>query len=468
MDREILAASKTVESPPKPAIKLNLIEESDRVAPLDNSPTNHSTVSTSSTETLLTARERSHTELNISNSKSPLCSEKLENQTSPVKEIDENQNVPNQSEPTKTLVFSLDSDTGTYLTTDNENTNRKESLGKGNDDGIDIVADGLKEESRPEIDSLHHTDEDDDILKLKKSRHKRSDMSNKSGEGNRSSLEKSPDSDNEDGQLNTTDELIAASMGLIKLGTSNEQSTSVISDQLDESSKAGISVGTDSSSGVLRDASRLYENDDRVEKVRGSLSDLDTKSSHMIGQKKDLVNLFSDGAKSESFNRSQGLCRQFNSHNDSVISDQSSDFENDIKEEDVSHILKTSLNQFLSSRLSKSRNLEDSANMSNLSGLINNSDSRTNGYDNNNFCAHGKYSTPITNELDVMNDYDNGNNYSSPSLKSFEHHEKGVRYMTKSRNGSKSSDYSSQESVIFPEGSFNGQCKHRDSSYLGG
>ena len=460
MDKEILVASKVVESPPKPVVQLNLIEESDRVTPLDGSPTNHSTVSTSSTETLLTARERSHVELNVSNSKSPLCSDKLENQISPVKAIDENQNVPNQSEAVKTLVFNLDSDTGTYLTNVNENIKTKEGNGVGNDDEMGRIDDCHKEGTSKDKDV------DDDLIIHKKTRHKRgSDLSDKSGEENGSSLDKSHESDDEeDGILNTTDELIAASMGLIKLDSGDrEKSISIMSDQLDDLSKGSYSLCSDSSSSVLRDASKLYESDDSKQ-VRDSLSCSDLRSSHLMGNKTDRANLSNDRSKSESFNRISAISEQLNSHNDSMIySDQSSDFENDIKEEDVSHILKTSLNQFLSSRLSRSRNLEDSTNLSNLSGLKCN-DSRVNGYEGNSYYAQKKYSTPITN----MNDTENSNNFSSPSLQSFEHHEKGLRYLTKSRNGSKSSDYSSQESVILPEGSFSGQCKHRDSSYLGG
>ncbi|KAK3579787.1 hypothetical protein CHS0354_022096 [Potamilus streckersoni] len=57
------------------------------------------------------------------------------------------------------------------------------------------------------------------------------------------------------------------------------------------------------------------------------------------------------------------------------------------------------------------------------------------------------------------------------SLRSFEMHERenysSVIGLDKSRNGSKSSDYSSQGSTIFPEGSFTGQCKHKDESKLG-
>ena len=461
MDKEILVASKVVESPPKPVVQLNLIEESDRLTPLDGSPTNHSTVSTSSTETLLTARERSHIELNVSNSKSPLCSDKLENQISLVKAIDENQNMPNQSEAVKTLVFSLDSDTGTYLTNGKESLKTKSSgNGKYDDGEMRRDADCHKEGTSKDKDV------DDDLIIHKKTRHKRgSDLSDKSGEENRSSLDKSHESDDdEDGKLNTTDELIAASMGLIKLDSGDrEKSVSIVSDQLDDSSKGSYNLCSDSSSSVLRDASRLYESDDSKQ-VRDSFSGSDSRSSHLMGNKTDRANLSNDRSKSESFNRIPAISEQLNSHNDSMIySDQSSDFENDIKEEDVSHILKTSLNQFLSSRLSRSRNLEDSTNMSNLSGLKCN-DSRVNGYEGNSFYAHKKYSTPITN----MNDTENSNNFSSPSLQSFEHHEKGLRYLTKSRNGSKSSDYSSQESVILPEGSFSGQCKHRDSSYLGG
>ena len=485
MDREILVASKLVETPPKPAVQLNLIEETDRVTPLDNSPTSHSTISTSSAETLLTAREISHVDQNISNSKSPVCSEKLENQISPVKVIDENQNVQNQSEAVKTLVFSLDADTGTYVT-NNENLNTKECLSDENggvaNGGLVKAVYGLNEGNSGNKDVV-----DDQIIN-KKARHKRkSEMSYTSGEENRNSFEKSHDmshdledkshgwddkshdldSDDGDGPLNTTDELIAASMGLIKLDSGDkEKSLSLVSDELDDSSKGSYSLGTDSSSNVLRDASRLYASGDRSDLVRDSMSSSDSRSASFNSHKtdpheKDQVNFTNDKSNLEKFNSKVGITNQLN---DSFInSDQSSDFENEIKEEDVSHVLRTSLNQFLSSRLSCNRTYEDSTNTSNLSGLKGN-DSKVNGYGGNSSYAQKKYSTPLTN----MSDFENSNNFSSPSLQSFEHHEKGLRYLTKSRNGSKSSDYSSQESVILPEGSFTGQCKHRDSSYLGG
>lgn len=480
MDKEILAASKVVESPPKPTIKLNLIDETDRVTPLDSSSTNHSSTSASSTETLLTARERSHTELNVSNSKSPLCSSKSENQTSPSKEMIDNQKIAGQNEAPTTIVFNLDSQTGTYITvgkvkseikTTEEDDNhsdkskdtvgksvicRKESFGKENNDSLHKTSKSHKQE-KIESDNSEDTDEEDEILKIKSSRYKRrSGLSDKSVGENGNDSQKSDDSDSEgEITLNTTEDLIAASMGLMKLGAANEPNVSIISDQLDCSSKGSISVGTDSSSSVLRDASRLYETDRSIEKVKASLSDSNAVDHHL------------DSAKSKLKNPNLGEQRLSQGHDlqvDSFVNNQSSYCENDIKEEDVSLVLKTSLNQFLSSRLSKSRNLDDS---SNLSGLKSNSDSRINGFDYNTHYTHGKYSTPITNELDSLNDFENCNNYSSPSLKSFEHHEKGMRYLVKSRNGSKSSDYSSQESVIFPEGSFTGQCKHRDSSFLG-
>ncbi|KAL3887875.1 hypothetical protein ACJMK2_000264 [Sinanodonta woodiana] len=57
------------------------------------------------------------------------------------------------------------------------------------------------------------------------------------------------------------------------------------------------------------------------------------------------------------------------------------------------------------------------------------------------------------------------------SLRSFEMHERenysSAIGLDKSRNGSKSSDYSSQGSTVFPEGSFTGQCRHKDESKLG-
>ena len=288
--------------------------------------------------------------------------------------------------------------------------------------------------------------------------------------------DKSIDSDKSDSEgetnLNTTDDLIAASMGLIKLGDHShaEGNRSVVSDQLDVSgtvSDNGSSVGNNSSSSVLRDASRLYESHNEVyrsnsEVENGNISDLDHQLPKVIMVDKENAGT---GSKTEltteSFHKHKTV--DVNSgNNDLHHSDMSSEFENDIREEEVSHVLKTSLNQFLSSRLSRSRNLEDTVNSS---GIRNNSDLKMNGRDVETYYPKGVF-TPDTNDYS-LNGLENCNNYSSPSLKSFEHHEKGMRYIIKSGNGSRSSDYNSQESMMFPEGSFTGQSKHRDSSRLG-
>ena len=447
MDKEILAATKAEVSPTKPATKLNLVNEEDRVAPLEYSSTNQSTTSTSSTDTVLTARESSHTDNIVKDSKSPLCSNTSSNQNNSSNETGVIKTKEKKTESPKALVFKLDTESGEFVTSGDLVPDQLESANKDSSDQNDKVTESLEKG-----ESLQDNDAGVETSKRKSSEHKpKSSLSDNLVV----SEENSDVSDGEsESNLNTTDDLIAASMGLIKLEPGGEGSTSIISDQLDVSDRGSInevSGGNNSSSSVLKDASRLYDISDKVKESPGGYS-----SSEYIQ-----VDNSSCGAEKLQNSRSEQVQIHINK-SDSVSTDKSSDFENDIREEEVSHILRTSLNQFLSSRLSRSRNFEDSRNLSS----INNSDLKLNGSNMESYYPLNIH-TPVTNEQSSLNGLDSYCNYSSPSLKSFEKHEKGVRYLAKSRNGSKSSDYSSQESMIFPEGSFSGQCKHRDGSNLG-
>ncbi|XP_052234562.1 uncharacterized protein LOC127847053 isoform X3 [Dreissena polymorpha] len=169
-----------------------------------------------------------------------------------------------------------------------------------------------------------------------------------------------------------------------------------------------------------------------------------------------------------------------------------------IEDVDESLLHRSSIHQFLNSRCNKSRTLNNSGSFRNSGLDYTNSfrqsplfeadvltpkkdlrESTVNGLSNK---ESGKILEGPNDNIEVYepdlpetpyigrgNDYDFSgcSETESPSLRSFEQHEKGVRYITKSRTGSRYSDYSSNGPVVFPEGSFQGQCRHKDQSLLG-
>ena len=514
MDKEILATKAEV-SPTKPDIKLNLVSEEDRVTPLENTSANQSTASTSSTDTVVVARDHCNHLDSLKDGKTKLCSIKMTNQNNSSNETGETEQNGKKSDSQNTLVFKLDTDSGKLVTSADVKSEEKESINGSNE--FEKVSESLDKNCNIKDDEI-------DIGGMKR---KSNDLKSKSSfldkletcekRDEELMMDDSVDSDGEsDSNLNTTDDLIAASMGLIKLD-SGKGHTSDVSDKLDVSglgcvnaielrtdktqtqqsfvhsesnsindvggvSMNDISGGNNSSSSVLIDASRLYDTSDRA------LSDISDRAKNDVSNRSNnQINLSTEVTEANNSTCEKELKKlslsrnnlQNGSHcvgkndsqndslsvgkNDSRNGSHTSDFENDFKEEEVPSILRTSLNQFLSSRLSRSRNLEDSRN---LSSLTNSSDLKMNRSDMKIYYPLG-FHTPAMNEHSIMNGFDSFCNYSSPSLKSFEHHEKDVRYRTRSQNGSKSSDYSSQESMVFPEGSFTGQGKHRDTSLLG-
>ena len=512
MDKEILATKAEV-SPTKPDIKLNLVSEEDRVTPLENSSANQSTASTSSTDTVVVARDHCNYLDSLKDGKTKLCSIKTTNQNNSSNETGETEQNGKKSDSPNTLVFKLDTDSGKLVTSADVKSEQEELINGSNE--FEKVTESLDKNCNIKDDEI-----DIGGMKIKSNDHKsKSSFLDKletcEKRDEEHMMDDSVDSDGEsESNLNTTDDLIAASMGLIKLDNGKGH-TSDVSDQLDVSGLGcvnsielrmdktpqsfvhtesnsisyvgGVSVndisgGNNSSSSVLIDASRLYDISDRA------LSDISDRAKNDVSNRSNnQVNLSTEVTEANNLTCEKELKKlslsqnnlQNDSHcvgkndsrnsklsvgkNDSRNGSHSSDFENDFKEEEVPSILRTSLNQFLSSRLSRSRNLEDSRN---LSSLTNNSDLKMNRSDMKTYYPLG-FHTPAMNEHSSMNGFDSFCNYSSPSLKSFEHHEKDVRYRTRSQNGSKSSDYSSQESMVFPEGSFTGQGKHRDSSLLG-
>ena len=509
MDKEILATKAEV-SPTKPDIKLNLVSKEDRVTPLENSSTNHSTVSTSSTDTVVVARDHLDS---MKDGKTKLCSIKTTNQNNSSNETGETEQNGKKSDSPNTVVFKLDTDSGKLVTSEDVKSEQKEPINGSNE--FEKVTESLDKncnikDDEIEIGGMKRKSND---LKSKSSFLDKLETCEKRDEEHM--MDDSVDSDGEsESNLNTTDDLIAASMGLIKLD-SGKGHTSDVSDKLDVSglgcvnsielrtdktpqsfvhtesnsindvgrvSVNDISGGNNSSSSVLIDASRLYDISDRAlsDISDRAKNDVSNRSNNQVNLSTEVTeannstcekelkklslsrNNLQNGSHCVGKNDSQNDSLSFGK-NDSRNGSHTSDFENDFKEEEVPSILRTSLNQFLSSRLSRSRNLEDSRN---LSSLTNSSDLKLNRSDMKTYYPLG-FHTPAMNEHSSMNGFDSFCNYSSPSLKSFEHHEKDVRYCTRSQNGSKSSDYSSQESMVFPEGSFTGQGKHRDTSLLG-
>ena len=508
MDKEILATKAEV-SPTKPDIKLNLVSEEDRVTPLENSSTNQSTASSSSTDTVVVAKECNHLD-SKKDGKTKLCSNKTTNQNNSSNETSETEQNGKKSNSPNTLVFKLDTDSGKLVTSAGVKSEQKESI-NGSDE-FEKVSESLDKNCNIKDDKI-------DIGGMKR---KSNELKNKSSfldkletcekRDEELMMDDSVDSDDEsDSNLNTTDDLIAASMGLIKLD-SGKGHTSDVSDQLvvsglgcvnsielrtnktpqsfvhTESNSindvGGVSVndisgGNNSSSSVLIDASRLYDISDRAlsDISDRAKNDVSNRSNNQVNLSTEVTEANNSTCEKElkklslSQNNLQkgGHCVGKNDSRNSKLSVGKNDSQNgshssdDFKDEEVPSILRTSLNQFLSSRLSRSRNLEDSRN---LTSLTNNSDLKMNRSDMKTYYPLG-FHTPAMNEHSSMNGFDSFCNYSSPSLKSFEHHEKDVRYRTRSQNGSKSSDYSSQESMVFPEGSFTGQGKHRDTSLLG-
>lgn len=100
----------------------------NRVKPLANTTENQRSTSPFSSEILTRGKEITHAEASVTDNKTPLCSNKLENQINSLDGNTENKKL--NGEDCKTLVFKLDSETGRYVTTDDELEHTTEKCNK--------------------------------------------------------------------------------------------------------------------------------------------------------------------------------------------------------------------------------------------------------------------------------------------------------------------------------------------------
>ncbi|XP_060589751.1 PAS domain-containing serine/threonine-protein kinase-like isoform X2 [Ruditapes philippinarum] len=436
----------------------------DAVTSLDNSSPNHSTVSTSSTETLLIARDTTCTNTSTTSSKSLPEVDAIESpricETGSAKEMID------KTSSTDTVVYKIDN-SGQYAI---ENISPDVQQENENNNAIDAKLDKLTvcqsvESSTPVSKNIKKLEKSDilaspclsDIMRLDSQKNSPGCDSSAIEGGdemtNTDSFSAEADQDIEKSELNTTDDLLAATVGLLKLDDMKCEDTE--KDKKDTSEDGKV-------------LSKLKE--------ESGYNDINSNASQ---QKDDLVNT-SDGAM-------KGKCSSAKKMEDekevpdvnNEISIDSDKCANSVEESDKSFISviedidesllhRSSIHQFLNSR-NKSRNLEDSGSFlrPNESRNMNCSSQGTPGVEV--YFPKGIDSPEYKNNLDIssLELSDLSSEGYSPSLKSFETHEKGVRYVTKTRNGSRSSDYSSNSTMMFPEGSFQGQCQHRDQSLLG-
>ena len=141
------------------------------------------------------------------------------------------------------------------------------------------------------------------------------------------------------------------------------------------------------------------------------------------------------------------------------------------EEVDQSILHRSSIHQFLTSRLNKSRSADNSGSISNsfVNGSLTTRVESKNGLvgiKDTDVYESELPETPFNDRVPDL-DYSGFNDLESPSLTSFEQHENHLRGVAKSRTRSKYSDYSSNGPVAFPEGSFQGQGRHKDETLLG-
>ncbi|XP_053383005.1 PAS domain-containing serine/threonine-protein kinase-like, partial [Mercenaria mercenaria] len=436
-----------------PAAELKI----DAVTSLDHSSPNHSTVSTSSTETLLIARDVTCANTSTTSSKSL---PEVDSSKSPKVCEAESTKEPalEQHSDSETVVFKIDNNSGQYkvgVTSPSVKQDCEISATASKNSNQSVVCHSFGS-STPVLKNLQKLEKSDIIASPCLSDIMRLDSQKNSPGFDSSAIEggdELEDSESfeanieaEKSKLNTTDDLIAATVGLVKLGNAPIDNSDSA-----ELGKMEVPVG-----GKLSNVSGRTNNlgSNKNDSLDTSMKVVDTKCSSST--KKD----------GENFD-SEIVAESIKCANSMSESDKSSI--SVIEDVDESLLHRSSINQFLNSRCNKSRNLEDSGSFlrQNNSRNMNSSVIGTPGVEV--YFPKGIDSPDFKNDLDISNlelsDF-SSEGY-SPSLKSFEKHEKGVRYVTKSRNGSKSSDYSSNGTMMFPEGSFQGQCQHRDRSLLG-
>ena len=235
--------------------------------------------------------------------------------------------------------------------------------------------------------------------------------------------------------LNATDDLITASIGLIKIDTP------------------------------------LKQRHDAESRSKGSLGNLMLEKSSSAKREKKKIQVSQSESDKENcpndVSTEEGL-----DDTDGPVSAADISLIDMIENVDESSLHKSSISQFLNSRCSsRSRYLDDSTGSFYRSNI---SQSKSN-LSNNGVEIYYPKGMPSQPSNDPHGNESNSYSYDtsdysdvcSPSLRSFEQHEKGVQYLTKSRSGSRSSDYSSNGTMTLPDGSFQGHCQHRDLSLLG-
>lgn len=428
----------------------------DAVTSLEQSSPNHSTVSTSSTETLLTARDATCANTSTTSSKSV---QGMDSSKSP--KICESENKfeseARQNTKSETVVCKIDNTSGQYevgVTTPSGKIKCETPVVSDTSPSQSGVCHSFGS-STPVSKNVQKLQKCDilaspclsDIMRLDSQKNSPvvdssaveggDEMEDSETDSEKSELE------SEKSNLNTTDDLLATAVGLGKHDSFQEGSvSSQNSDKMIE-----ISARSD-----------------------GSQSDSSTKTSkntEVMGEV-DLKYLPAEGGKCNSYTENE-----INTNKCAIsVSESDKSSISVIEDIDESLLHRSSIHQFLNSRCNKSRTFEDSGSFlrQNNSQNVNSpcmSASGTTGVEV--YYPEGIDSPCTKSSLEISNIdlSDFSNEGYSPSLKSFEKHEKGVRYVTKSRNGSRSSDYSSNGTVMFPEGSFQGQCQHRDKSLLG-
>ena len=122
----------------KPTDKQNL-SGGNRVKSLANTTENRRSTSPFTSEALTSGKEITHAETSITDIKTPLCSNKLKNQINSLDGSTENKKL--NGEDCKTLVFKLDSETGRYVTSDDEleHTTEKYKSGKNRHEWMAVI-----------------------------------------------------------------------------------------------------------------------------------------------------------------------------------------------------------------------------------------------------------------------------------------------------------------------------------------
>ncbi|KAL4217724.1 hypothetical protein ACF0H5_022464 [Mactra antiquata] len=460
--------------------------KTDTVTSLEHSSTNCSTTSTSSTDTLLTAREGTcvNTSPSTSGSKNSEIHESYNNNNKT-----DSLKLEEEKLKSEVAVFKIN-EAGEYkideIVMDKQREGSPVVNEKGDDNNVDSRALGCSTPVSKGVQKLLKSDIIaspclSDIMRLDSQKNSPCDRSS-AVEGD----DELEDSTSDDlSNLNTTDDLIAAAMGIVKLEQCSEQEVQ------------------ETSAKLIKD-NDVETKDANVDCKKDDLKEIETKSGDNAKlTSKEMSQVVSPSLKDNEQNNADVDADLSNIGNSCSGSTSSSSI-GVIDDIDESLLHRSSIHQFLNSRCNKSRTLDQSElsiKSNNLSCKesprilnkckVNKSQQESNNLINIDSSGHEVqdvsgidspcepgvqiYYPECLESPSVCLGEDDLSLYStdysnfgySPSLRSFEKHEKGVRYVTKSRNGSKSSDYSSNGTLMFPEGSFQGQCQHRDQSYLG-